>query len=82
MKKTTWRFNANRCIKAVKSLFKHDTTNSHLFLAVLQDDSQSHDVDLDLDDLLDMEDDSERRSYLQVGRIFRALYFIIYTWVA
>lgn len=29
------------------------------------DDSQSHDVDLDLDDLLDMEDDSERRTYLQ-----------------
>lgn len=27
----------------------------------------SHDVDLDLDDLLDMEDDSERRSYLQVN---------------
>jgi len=29
------------------------------------DDSQNHDVDLDLDELLDLEDDNERRSFLQ-----------------
>jgi len=30
-----------------------------------KDDSQSHDVDLDLDELLDLEDDGERRTFLQ-----------------
>jgi len=29
------------------------------------DDSESHDVDLDLDELLDLEDDSRRRMFLQ-----------------
>ena len=45
------------------------TTNLHCFFCVIKDDSQSHDVDLDLDDLLDMEDDSERRAYLEVSCI-------------
>ena len=40
-----------------------------VFFCVIKDDSQSHDVDLDLDDLLDMEDDSERRAYLEVSCI-------------
>jgi len=30
-----------------------------------KDDSQSHDVDLDLDELLDLDDDAERRTFLQ-----------------
>jgi len=38
-----------------------------VFVFFLKDDSQNHDVDLDLDELLDLEDDNERRSFLQVS---------------